>query len=142
ADGPALYELTRGNPFYVTEALAAAGELLPATVRDAVLARASQLDEPARRLLEAVALVPGRAELWLLEQVAPGDLDHLGECLSAGMLREEPGAVAFRHELARLAVESSVAPDRRRGLHAAIVRALASPLSGAADDARLAHHAE
>ena len=33
-------------------------------------------------------------------------------------------AVAFRHELARLAVESVVAPHRRRALHAAILRAL------------------
>jgi hypothetical protein len=34
-----LYEVTAGNPFYVTEVLAAAGPGIPATVRDAVLTR-------------------------------------------------------------------------------------------------------
>ena len=38
------YELTGGNAFYVTEVLAAAASALPATVRDAVLARAAVLD--------------------------------------------------------------------------------------------------
>jgi hypothetical protein len=46
--------------------------------------------------------------------------------------------VAFRHELARLAVESSVRPHRRQILHRAILAALAEP----GDDTRLAHHAE
>ena len=38
-DPAALYRLTSGNPFYVTEALAAGGQEVPPTVRDAVFAR-------------------------------------------------------------------------------------------------------
>src|SRR5207244_10714647 len=45
-----LYEKTGGNPFFVTEVLAAAGTSLPDTVREAVLARARRLSPPARRL--------------------------------------------------------------------------------------------
>jgi DNA-binding CsgD family transcriptional regulator/tetratricopeptide (TPR) repeat protein len=141
-DAEAIYSVTRGNPFYVTEILAAGGDLLPATARDAVLARAASLEAAARRLLEVVAAVPARAELWLLEAVAGADLEALGACLAAGMLREDGAAVAFRHELARLAIESAVGPHRRRTLHAAILTALASPPAGQPDDARLAHHAE
>ncbi len=44
-DAEALHRLTLGNAFYVTEILAAGGDELPATVRDAVLARAALLDE-------------------------------------------------------------------------------------------------
>ena len=55
-----LYRVTGGNPFFVTEVLATAGERVPPTVRDAVLARAGHLSGPARRLLEATAVVPGR----------------------------------------------------------------------------------
>ena len=141
-DADAIFALTRGNAFYVTEVLASGGELLPGTVRDAVLARAASLDPDARRLLEVAAAVPARAELWLLEAVAGADIDALGTCLAAGMLREDGDSVAFRHELARLAVDSAVAPHRRRRIHAAILAALASPPSGEPDDARLAHHAE
>ena len=42
AEGHELYAKTAGNPFFVTEALAAPGEEIPATVRDAVLGRARE----------------------------------------------------------------------------------------------------
>src|SRR5688500_12856412 len=138
ADGDAIHGLTQGNAFYVTEILAAGGSTLPETVRDAVLARASRLEPGARRLLEVVSLVPARAELSLLEAVAAEDLEHLDACLASGVLRADGDGIAFRHELARLAVESAVPPSRRRLVHAAIVRAL-----GATGHlSRLAHHAE
>ena len=138
ADGVAIHRLTQGNAFYVTEILAAGGGELPETVRDAVLARAAGLDPEARRLLEVASLIPARAELWLLEAVAPAELEQLGACLDSGVLRSDGDAVAFRHELARLAVESAVPPNRRRLVHAAIVRAL----HDTGQLSRLAHHAE
>jgi DNA-binding CsgD family transcriptional regulator len=141
-DGDELHRRSGGNPFFVTEVVATGGEVLPATVRDAVLARSARLEPTARRLLEAVAIVPARAELWLLERVVAAELDRLDECLASGMLREDGIGVTFRHELARLAVEEAVAPDRRRRLHGEILAALSTPPSGLPDPARLAHHAE
>ena len=138
ADAEAIFERTRGNPFYVTEILAAGGGEVPETVRDAVLARTALLGPPARRLLDVVAMVPARAELWLLEAVAAGELDHLDACLASGVLGPDGDAVAFRHELARLAVAGEVPPHRRRAIHAAMVRAL----EPTGDASRLAHHAE
>ena len=138
ADADAIHRLTQGNSFYVTEILAAGGGVLPETVRDAVLARASLLDESARRLLDAIAVVPLRAELWLLEAVVPDELEHLDACLDAGVVRGDRDGVVFRHELARLAVEGALPPHRRRALHAAILDAL----EPRGDLSRLAHHAE
>ena len=43
---------------------------MPEGVRDAVLARAARLEPEARGLLDAVAIAPLRAELWLLEALA------------------------------------------------------------------------
>jgi len=142
-DPDELYRVTGGNPFFVTEALAAGHEALPpSTVRDAVLARAARLSAPARELLEAVAVVPPQAELWVLEECAADRLGYLEECLASGMLSSQPTAVAFRHELARLAVEESMALNRRVELHRLALAALAGPSSGQPDLARLAHHAE
>src|SRR5690606_29490215 len=59
-----LFALTGGNPFYVTEALAAGGEEVPASVRDAVFARAARLGAPARAVLDVVALAPAGLERW------------------------------------------------------------------------------
>ena len=141
-DADELYRKTIGNPFFVTEVLAARGNEIPSTVRDAVFARAARLSATARALLEAVAAVPPRAELWLLEDLAADALGQLEECLVSGMLTAEAGAVAFRHELARQAVEESLAPNRRAALHRKTLELLASPPAGALDHARLAHHAE
>jgi DNA-binding CsgD family transcriptional regulator/tetratricopeptide (TPR) repeat protein len=138
-DAAELYRKTAGNPFFVTEALAAGRDEIPHTVRDAVLARAARLSPAARTLLEAVAVVPPQAELGLLESLAGNALDSLEECFASGMLTAVPGGVAFRHELARLAVEESLAPNRRLELNRQVLAALTS---GAPDLARVAHHAE
>ena len=141
-DAADLYRKTAGNAFFVTEALAAGDVRIPPTVRDAVLARAARLRPGAIALLEAVAVVPPLAELWLLERLAPDALEFVEECLASGMLTPATGGIAFRHELARLAIEESLTPLRRLALHRRALQVLASPPAGTPDLARLAHHAE
>lgn len=142
ADAAELYARTGGNPFFVVEVLAAGADVIPETVRDAVLARAARMGPAGRSVLEGVAIVPPQAELWLLEALAGESAGALDECLASGMLRSDPAGIVFRHELARLAVEDSVAPQRKLELHRAALTALADPSSGTIDYARLAHHAE
>jgi DNA-binding CsgD family transcriptional regulator/tetratricopeptide (TPR) repeat protein len=141
-DPDELYLKTAGNPFFVTEVLAAAGATVPPTVRDAVLARASRLSALARDLLEAVAIVPLRCELWLLEALVGEGLMQLDEALASGILRSERQAVVFRHELPRLVFEEAISPHRRRSLHRKALGALRESPAGDLDPARLAHHAE
>ncbi|MGZ4351404.1 MAG: ATP-binding protein, partial [Solirubrobacteraceae bacterium] len=138
-DGSELYRRTAGNPFFVAEALASPDEGLPETVRDAVIARLSRLTDPARRLLEAVAVVPGPVDLPLLEALAAGEVDQVDDCLASGMLEAVGARLGFRHELARLVVEESTSPVRRVALHR---RALALLTDRGADPARLVHHAD
>lgn len=140
-DADELFRKTAGNPFFVTEVLAAGEDSIPGTVRDAVLARASRLSANARSLLDAVAVEPHQAELWLLEAIAPASFGSLGECLDAGMLTGNNGAVGFRHQLARLAIEDSIPPDQSMHLHRQTLRALEASAHGPVDPARLAHHA-
>jgi DNA-binding NarL/FixJ family response regulator len=141
-DADALHRTTAGNPFFVTEVLAAGDADVPDSVRDAVLARAARLDPPARRLLDAAAVVPSHAELWLLEALAGEDVGGLEACLAAGMLHAERDTVAFRHEIARVAIEETLPPDRRVALHRAALAALLAAPGGRSDEARLAHHAD
>ena len=141
-DGQELYRRTGGNPFFVTEALAAGGARVPETVRDAVLARAARLNSPARRLLDAIAVVPGQVDLWLLEILASELVDRLQECLESGIVSAVGTKVAFRHELSRMTIEDAISPDRRLALHRRALAALAARDSEAPDFARLAEHAE
>lgn len=141
-DSAALYARTGGNPFFVTELLAGSDSVLPASVSDAVLARAGRLSPPARRLLETIAIVGSQAELWLLERLIGAVAERLTECIENGTIVSVGGAVAFRHELAREAVVSVISDYERLALHAATLKALSDPPRGEPDLARLAHHAD
>ncbi len=141
-DAGELHRRTSGNPFYVSEALAAGGHEVPETVRDAVLARAARLSDDARTLLDAVAIEPARVELWLLEALLGGDPVGLDACLASGMLRAERNTVGFRHEIARVVVEEALSPHRRVQLSRRALGALTAAIGRRPDLARLAHHAE
>ncbi len=134
-----LYRITGGNPFFVTEVLAAAGDTVPPTVRDGVLARAGRLSPAARQVAEIACVVPGRTESWLVEQIARPEETAIEECLSVGMVRHQDGSLAFRHELARLALEDSLSQPRREQLHAQALAVLGERSDISA--ARVAHHA-
>ncbi len=136
-----LYAKTGGNPFFVTEVLGSGAAQIPDTVRDAVLARAARLSPACRSVLEAVAVVPSRVELPVLEVLADDRIACLDDCLASGMLvAEADNWIAFRHELARLAVEEATAPHRRLALHRELLAALSSRPDP--EPARIAHHAE
>jgi DNA-binding CsgD family transcriptional regulator/tetratricopeptide (TPR) repeat protein len=136
----AVYEATGGNPFYVTELLASrTGEELPPSVANAVLGRASRLDEASRRLVELVSVVPGRVKTSVLDVAMPGWESAAEEPERRGLLDVDATYVRFRHELARNAISSSVPTAARRRLHGEILDAL---LGANADPADLVHHAE
>jgi DNA-binding CsgD family transcriptional regulator len=137
-----LHRRTEGNPFYVTEVLASGNGHVPETVRDAVLARAARLQPGARRLLDAVAITAPRCELGLLRGLAGDDVGALSDAVASGIVADADGAIAFRHDLARRAIEESIGAQRTETLHRAALELLRDPVDGEPDVARLAHHAE
>jgi DNA-binding CsgD family transcriptional regulator/tetratricopeptide (TPR) repeat protein len=141
-DATALYRLTGGNPFFVTEALATEGDTVPATVGDAVLARAARLSPEARAVLDVAAVIGSTIDADLLLAVAGPVLDEADEGIARGLLRGTDEGLAFCHELAREAILASIAPLRRRLLHARVLVALRDAPNAERDLARLAHHAE
>ena len=138
ADG--VYAATGGNPFYVTELLdTPTPSELPPSVANAVLGRASRLDDPARRLVELVSVVPSRVSTAVLDAVMPDWAAAAVEPERRQLLEVDPRYVHFRHELARNAIRSSVPIAARRRLHGEILDAL---LAAGADPADVVHHAE
>jgi hypothetical protein len=139
-DPAALHAVSGGNPFFVTEALAVPADGgLPASVRDAMALRVGLIAPRARAVLEVAAVVPGAAEPWLCAEVVGADAAAIDECIEAGLLHLHGEALAFRHDLARRAVEDAISPLRRRELDRFVLEALEA--RGDADPARLAHHA-
>ncbi len=132
-----LHRLTQGNPFYVNEVLAAPSPALPASVRETVLARAQRLSPAARRLLDVSSVSPVPLERAVLMALDADLLGSLDECLASGLLVGAGDAVTFRHELARRAIEASLADTRRRQLHRQVLQALPQ-----ASATRRVHHAD
>ncbi|HUG31853.1 MAG TPA: AAA family ATPase [Acidimicrobiia bacterium] len=133
-----LMRLTDGNAFFLTEVLAS-GEGLPETVQEAVLARVARLDERPRRVVEGVSVAPRSLPIEHAATIVGGTLDDIDAALAAGVLIGDGHSLRFRHELARSAVEQSLPPARRLGLHMRMLGILEEEQNP--DLARLAHHA-
>lgn len=134
-----LYRATQGNPFFVTEALAAPQGTLPLAVRDVVLLRASLLQPEARDTLEMVAMSPQGLNVEVVDALLEGSGAAIDECLRAGLLCRDGALLRFKHELGRDAVAAACAPERAASLHHALLDALSLSHAPAA---QLLHHAE
>ena len=138
-DPAELHRLTGGNPFFVQQVLASGTAEIPLSISDALRARLDGLGARARSALEAAAILGSRIEPWLLAAVAGEDILGADDCIAAGLLTKGE-ALAFRHELTRLAVMEALPVFKGIGLHRRALDALLR--SGSTDDARLAYHSE
>ena len=140
-DPDEVFALTSGNPFFVTEVLASR-DLggVPLTVADAVMARLSDLDESSRDALEQLAVIPTPVERWLVDAVVPGGLASLAAAERRGVVTVKQHRIAFRHELARLAVADAMPAVRRVTCNQAVLAALLDR-SDEVDLSRIVHHA-
>ncbi|HRF48723.1 MAG TPA: LuxR C-terminal-related transcriptional regulator [Anaerolineales bacterium] len=140
-DAVALHRQTGGNPFFVTEVLAARDAQIPATIREAVLARAAQLSLGGRLMLQAAAVVGSRIELELLAAMIGPVEREVAEARASGMLVPLDEAIGFRHELARQAVLEAIPAPRVAQLHRSALSWLSALPEARQDVTRLAHHA-
>ena len=106
-DPEAVHALTGGNAFFATEVAKAPELPLPSTVRDAVLARTAGVDPEDFEVLQLAASAPGRLDDRVLPALGV-DLPTLRRLHDTGLLLRDRGGLVFRHELARLAVESTI----------------------------------
>lgn len=146
-----LHERTRGNAFFIEEtlkALIAAGALreehgrwigwdreefdLPASVRDAIVARLARLSKPARSLAETLAALGTRAGLDVLDAVADVPRSEVADGIEE-LRRErviaEVGANGeaeydFSHPFLREVTYAELGPARARLLHERLAEAL------------------
>jgi DNA-binding CsgD family transcriptional regulator len=127
--GADLHRITAGNPFFITELLAssdAAPGRVPASIRDAVWSRLARLTGAEREALEVISIVPGSVERWLLRALLGAKADGaVDQCVARGMLlRDDHGALRFRHELARQATLDRLSASVQQSLHARVETAM------------------
>jgi DNA-binding NarL/FixJ family response regulator/tetratricopeptide (TPR) repeat protein/energy-coupling factor transporter ATP-binding protein EcfA2 len=140
-DSRRLYAVTSGNPFFVTEVLAAGdtGQSAPPTIVDAVLGRIRDLDPSTVDSLEQLAVVPSTLDRWLVDRLVPGGVAALVAAERHGFVTVSPTRVGFRHELIRRAIADSLPAARRIGLNQRVLTALLE--RDGSDLADIVHHA-
>ncbi|WP_344807866.1 ATP-binding protein [Microlunatus ginsengisoli] len=133
-----VHRLTGGNPFFVAEVAKEPDRPLPATVRDAVLARLHGIAPQDFEVLQLAAAAPDRVDDRLLPALGV-DLPTLRRLHETGLLERDGHGLVFRHELSRLAVESTIPAAGVARLHGRLLDALER--LDPPDPAVLTHHA-
>lgn len=141
-DTDGLHRVTGGNPFFVTEVLAAAGDRIPATIAEAVAGRLGRVSPAARGAAEVVAVIGSPAPVQLVTALFDEAAAAIEELLGTGLLQAMEHAVGFRHDLARMAVLEAIPDFRRAALHAQVLDMLRADSARRDDSSLLAHHAE
>ncbi len=148
----ALHSRTGGNPFFLEELVAGAGDLstddlagapLPWTIAEAVRRQLDSLDAEVRAVVSAASVLGRRVPFDLLAAVTALDestlIEHLRAAVDAGLIVEADADVfSFHHDLAREAIESGLLGRERRRLHEAALDAMRA---GGHDHVALTHHA-
>jgi predicted ATPase len=128
-----VFARSEGNPFFTEELVAAvrAGSgALPATVRDLLRGRVQVLPEPARQVLEVVAVAGRQVSHQLLATVAGLTDRQLYGALQAAVANQllvtAPGEDGYdvRHALLREVIDADLLPGERARLHAGLAQAL------------------
>ncbi len=138
----AVISAASGNPLYARELASAGPTAVPASITDAVLARASGVAAHTRAVIDQVSVADGGTSHELLAATVPISETRLlaaaREAVSCGLLAPSGDGYVFTHTLIRQVIYAHILPGERRRLHRRLAEALtAQPGS---DPGLLAQH--
>ena len=119
-----------GNPLYARELAYAGPQALPASITDAVLAKAAGLTVQARAVVDQVCVADGGMSHELLAAAVPLPEKRLlasaRRAVASGLLVPADDGYAFSHALTRQVLYAHLLPGERRRLHHRLAEALAA----------------
>jgi ATP/maltotriose-dependent transcriptional regulator MalT len=133
----AVVTAAAGNPLYARELARSGPAGPPASIRDAVMAKAARLSPAARTVVNQVCVADGGMSHDLVTATVELAEQHLLAsarlAIEAGLLVPAGDGYAFGHELIRQVLYAELLPGERRQLHRRLAAALAarpSPMYG------------
>ena len=119
-----------GNPLYARELANVGPQALPASISDAVLAKAARLTAQARVVVDQVCVADGGMSHELLAAAVPLPekrlLTSARRAVDSGLLVPAGDGYAFNHALTRQVLYAHLLPGERRHLHHRLAEALAA----------------
>ena len=138
----AVVSAAEGNPLYAKELASAGPYGAPASIADAVLAKAAGLTTAARALVDQVCVADGGMSHELLAATVPLSeeqlLDATRQAVGSGLLISRGDGYAFPHALVRQVLYADLLPGDRHRLHRRLAGALAARAD--ADPGLLSQH--
>ncbi len=126
----AVVAAAEGNPLYARELATADPRALPASIADAVLAKAAGLTAQARAIVDQVCVADGGMSHDLLAATVALPEKRLlastRRAVASGLLVTAGDGYAFRHALIRQVLYAHLLPGERRHLHRRLAEALAA----------------
>jgi DNA-binding CsgD family transcriptional regulator len=125
----AVITAAEGNPLYARELASAGPGRMPASITDAVLAKADGVTAQTRTLIDQVSVADGGMSHELLAAtltLPEADmLPAVRAAVDAGLLVSDGDGYAFGHALIRQVIYAQILPGERRLLHRRLAEALA-----------------
>ena len=126
----AVVRAAEGNPLYALELAGSGARVPPASITEAVLAKAAGVAPPVRAVVDQVCVADGGMSHELLAATVPlGEDDLLAaarEAVSRRLLAATADGYAFPHDLIRQVFYGQLLPGERRRLHRRVAGALAA----------------
>ncbi len=124
-----LHEITNGNPFFITELLAAndtGNNRIPVSIKEAIGSRLNRLTPTEQNFLETLSVIPNTIRASLIDRLFPANADELlVSCVEKQLLKtDDNNLFRFRHELARLGTKSRTSSLWQKNTHTKITQAL------------------
>ncbi|MBS1661454.1 MAG: AAA family ATPase [Bacteroidetes bacterium] len=140
--GENVYQISGGNPFYVSEILASYSLGVPDNIRDSILSVYNRQDDKTKQVWEILSVIPTGLEIQYLERMEPQYAQAVAKCLESGILQLKDDLIRFKHELYRRTVETSLSPFFRIALNKKILELFQNDFEKKGEIERIIHHAK
>ena len=141
-NGQDVYNITAGNPFYVTEILAGYSTGIPENIKDAILSVYNRQTEKTKEIWELLSVIPAGIHVKYIEKWDPSHMPGIDRSLESKMLILEKGQLFFKHELYRRTIETSLSPLKRLALNKKMLDLFREDFEKAGEIERIIHHAK
>lgn len=140
--GEDVFNITGGNPFYVSEVLSNYSLGVPENIKDSILSAYNRTEEVSKQVWELLSVIPSAFEIKYLERIEPAFTSSIESCLQHQILLIKDGCIHFKHELFRRTIEASLSPLRRILLNKKVLELLHESFEDNGEIERIVHHAK
>jgi DNA-binding CsgD family transcriptional regulator/tetratricopeptide (TPR) repeat protein len=141
-NGKDLYEVSGGNPFYVTEILSSYSTGVPDNIRDSILSVYNKLPEHTKNAWQLLSVIPEGLDSEWLSSMDAQFLEAIESCIANGIIIIRQNRTFFKHELFRRTIEASLSPFRRLQLNKRILELFQSLFEERGEIERIVHYAK